>query len=134
MKNTGIKVTEVTREFVRENPDNVAYNARVWYEKVDGYAKYADVKFYHAAPQNGTAYDRFYVQYKIGEGLFLFGSLAMTSSLTNAGFARVVVINGEIQVNGFGNDGSERVVNNREGRKWLVDNLCKYGVVVTNEF
>lgn len=133
MKHTGIKVTEVSIETMLNDKENSAYNPSVWAQRVKDFAKYKNVKFYIRPKDEIFSYDKFFVSYTIEEGLnFLSEWSAFHSSITNNGFKRACIIDGEIVTSGFGKDGEECIKNSREGRKWLVDNICKYGVMVTN--
>lgn len=133
MKPTGIKVTPVSVETMLNDKENAAYNPAIWKESVNRYAKYQNVQFYISPKNDAYAYDRFFVSYTIPEGLnFLSQWNAFSAGLTSNGFKRAFINNGEIFTNGFGEDGKQCVTNSKEGRKWMKDNLCKYGVLVTN--
>ena len=54
--------------------------------------------------------------------------------LTNNGFTRVIIVDGEIFTNGFGPNKDKVVINNKEGRKWLAENICQHGVFVSTKF
>jgi hypothetical protein len=131
MKPTGIKVIEVSADFVKAHSCR-EYNPKEWDNTVNRFNKYKDVKWYYAEPQGGYAYERFYCEYTIEEGLRIFNKVSYSSCLSGGGFIRIVIINGEIYRNGFGVEGNDSIVNTKEGRKWLRDNICKYGIAVAN--
>lgn len=135
MKNTGIKITKRTIEEMLNDTDNASYNPATWKERVLAYAKYKNVQFYIRPKDQVFSYDRFYVSYEIPEGLYLFGQWsAFHSCIHNGGFKRIIIIEDEIVVNAFGKDKTESVINNKEGRKWLKENLCAFGIMVSNDF
>ncbi len=123
-------MTPATFEGVIASPAG-EYNRAVWTEKVNRYLALG-AEFFQVKGE-----DTFYVKYKIREGLIFFSEITMHSMLHSGGFTRVIIFphgcgNFEVSYKGFGDSGKERVVNTREGRKWLVDNICKYGTPVTN--
>jgi hypothetical protein len=130
MKTTGITVTEVSSEFVKKHSCR-SYNSKLWEEIINRFDKYGKTKWYHAPAQGGYAYDRFYAQYTIPEGLMLFSEIGYSSSLSGSGFVKVAILNGEINKRYFG-ENNESIKNTKEGRAWLKDNVCKYGVAISN--
>lgn len=125
-----MKVIKLTTEEILNN-DVKLYNESEWKAIIARYSKHEGVQFFMSPKNDIYAYDRFFAVYKINEGLILLNNVSYSSSLSNAGFTRAIISENEITFKGFGTDGKERVTNTKEGRKWLVDNLCKYGVVVT---
>lgn len=132
MKNTGIKVTELTNEEMLNHKEK-EYNQSEWKKAVERMIEY-NAKFYEAKPDEHFSYTRFFTTYKLDkEGLFLLNRFsAYSGSITDAGFTRAFVRDGEIFTNGFGDNGNKRIINTKEGRKWLAENICKYGTMVTN--
>lgn len=131
MKSTNIKVTELTNEEMLNHSDN-AYNKSVWIERVNRMIEMG-AKFYECKPDAVFSYSRFFTTYTISEGLnFLSSFSPYSAGLTSNGFIRAFIINGEIFKNGFGELGNARVVNNKEGRKWLADNICKHGGMISS--
>ena len=133
MKSTKIKVIQLTNEQMLNHSAN-EYNPAIGIEMVKRYIDH-NAKFYEAKPDAVYSYSRFFAEYKINEGLYFFKSFSpFCSALSNNGFVRAFIIDGEIFVNPFGANGNERVVNTKEGRKWLADNICKFGTMVTTCF
>lgn len=131
MKSTKIKLETLTTEQML-NHENKEYNPRVWANEVNRYAELG-ATFYMAKKDEVWGYDRFFVSYKI-DGLFLFKSFsAYSPCLTNNGFTRVLIKDGEVFTIGFGENKDKRVANHKEGRKWLALNLCQFGVMVSND-
>lgn len=130
MKSTQIKVVELSNEEML-NHTGKEYNPATWKQRVESMIA-RGAKFYEAKPDKHYSYSRFFTEYRIPEGLYFLNDFSpYSSSLTSHGFARAYIIDGEIFTKGFGKDGDERVVNTKEGRKWLVENICKH-VMVTN--
>jgi hypothetical protein len=144
MKSTGIKIKEVTQEFVAAH-EYGSYNRSIWKQTVKDYAKYKDVKWYISEADSETGYTEFYCQYTIEEGLRFLGKVSFSSSITNRPFKRAFIVFpiinwdthelsdvGEIFTKGFGDDEKSGIVNSRQGRKWLVKNICSLGIAVSN--
>jgi hypothetical protein len=148
-----ITMTEVTAEQVI-NSSAKEYNPRVWTERVLSYNKREGAEFFKDSEEDET----FYVKYKIAEGLVLFSEINYHSCLHNGGFTQMLIVYGKYvtpeglaDLNqiprlktltasnavaykyGFGKEGKQRVTNSKEGRAWLVNNICKHGVAVTND-
>jgi hypothetical protein len=137
MKSTKIKVIEVTVDEMLADTENSAYNPAIWTERVKAMTKYGSVKFYKAGPDYGFKYDRFFVSYIIPEGLHLFRDFTpFCAGLTNRGFSKCFVIDGEIFIQLFNfSDKTEGVIKNcKEVRKFLKDNVCSKGIMVTTNF
>ena len=131
MKSTSIKVLEVSHEEMI-NHESRNYNSEIWDLRVEFMIK-SRAKFYEAKPDNVFEYSRFYTQYKIKEGLiFLKRFSPYSSMLTSNGFVRAFIVEGEIFTHGWGEHGENCVENSTEGRKYLADNICKYGTMITN--
>lgn len=141
-------IIEVTAEEII-NSSAREYNPAIWEEKVLSYSKYKGVQYFKDMDEN----EKFYVKYGIKEGLIFFSEISYVSCMHSGGFTRLLIVEGRYAPSelredsrfakitpttciaykrGFGEDGESRVVNSKEGRKWLVDNICKYGVAVTN--
>ena len=134
MKNTQTSVLPQSFEQMINNLDAAAYNPTIWADAVNRVSKYENCQF-HLSPKNDIwQYDRFFVSYTIN-GINLFKTFdPFCSCLSSNGFTRLFVIDGNIFTRGFGDDGSKRVTNSKEGRKWLSENICKYGILVTTDF
>lgn len=133
MKSTGVKVVELTNEEML-NHKSQEYNPTEWKR---GVKRMIDIgaKFYESKPEAGRSWTEFYTIYTIPEGLkFLSNFSPYSSMLTNDGFKRAFVIDGEIWVNGFGPEGTQSVVNNKQGRKWLKESMCAHGIAITSCF
>ena len=87
-----LNVVELTSEEIRS--ENREYNPREWDNVINRYLKYSDVKFYKAEPQRGYAYARYYAVYTIEEGITLMNDVSYSSSLSNGGFAQVIIVAG----------------------------------------
>lgn len=128
MRNTGIKIFEICTNAVLNDKKSASYNPAIWRNSV---TRYADMgaQFY----TTGGATPNYYVKYS-ADGLTFFKEFyPFIKVLSGYGFTRVVIINGEICENGFGADGNGRIPNNDDGRKWLRDNVCACGVMISNE-
>lgn len=135
MKTTGIKLKEVSAQDMLNNEAEAAYNPTEWKKGVTRMAQLKNIKFYEAEKNEYYQYARFYVSYSLPEGLNIFANWSpFISSITNNGFKRVILINGEIVVNGFGPQGDKAIKNNTEGRRFLSENFCQFGVMVSNNF
>lgn len=130
LKSTGIKVRELSNQEMLNHPAS-EYNRRIWEEKVNSMI-ILGAKFYVADPTESFKYERFFTTYKIKEGLFFISTFGYSSGLTNRGFVMAYIFDGEIFTKGFGDEGKECIVNTKEGRKWLADNICKNNIMVTN--
>ena len=84
-----LTVTEISAQALYEL--NKAYNPAVWKEKIDRIASQKDCKFYHAKPQRGYEYDRFYAVYQVEEGIIFLNEVGYSSSLTSNGFCRITI-------------------------------------------
>jgi hypothetical protein len=72
------------------NSDGRNYNPQVWDRNIDRMLDmYKDVVFYKVDKDNLYSYDRYFVEYTLGEGLRLFGSFSYSSSMTSGGFYRL---------------------------------------------
>ncbi len=135
MKTTGIKVTEVSAQDMLNNESEAAYNQTEWKNGVTKMAQLKNIKFYEGEKNEHYKYARFFVSYTLPEGLNIFTSWnPFSSMLTNNGFTRVIIVDGEIFTNGFGPNKDKVVINNKEGRKWLAENICQHGVFVSTKF
>lgn len=135
MKTTGIKVKEVSAQDMLNNEAEAAYNPTEWKKGVTRMAQLKNVKFYEAEKNEHYRYARFYVSYTLPEGLNIFAPWSpFLSSLTNNGFKKIIIIDGEIFVKGFGPEDDMFIINNKDGRKWLAEIVCKHGVFVSTQF
>lgn len=138
MKNTVIVIERTKQEML--NHKERAYNPSEWDKAINRkYERFPMIRFFEALPDENFAYSRFFIQYElVDEGLKLMSRFsAYSASLTSNGFVRAILLplSGEnmyeIFTRGFNEDGKACVKNTKEGRKWIVDNLSKYGVYVT---
>lgn len=133
MKSTGIKVNPVTVEDMFNDEENAAYNPSIWKKSVERYAKMQNVQFYRADKDELYSYQRFFVSYELDGMSILKQWNAFSSTLTNNGFRTAFIIDGEIFTKAFGQNGELCIKNCPEGIKWLKENICKYGVLITND-
>ena len=135
MKTTGIKVKEVSAQDMLNNEAEAAYNPTEWKKGVTKMAQLKNIKFYEGEKNEHYKYSRFFVSYTLPEGLNIFTRWSPFSSmLTNNGFTRVIIVDGEIFTNGFGPNKDKVLINNKEVRKWLAENICQHGVFVSTKF
>jgi hypothetical protein len=134
MKPTGVKVKAITHAEMLNHPAK-AYNQSEWEKRVKWRIANPDVQFYVAERDELYSYDRFYVTYRLPEGLLILSEFSpYSSSLTNNGFKRATIVDGEIHINGWGPGNMSGIKNTPDGRKWLVENVCSQGVMVTSCF
>jgi len=131
MKNSKIKVQPLSIEEML-NHKSSEYNPTEWVKSVKRYMDLG-ANFYESKPDEIYDYTRFFITYKI-DGLYFFSKFSdYSGSLTNNGFVRAFIIGGEVFTRGFGPDCDKRINNSKEGRKWLSQNVCAQGVMITNE-
>lgn len=132
MKNTSIKLTNVSIEEMLNDKENSAYNVSTWVQAVKSYAKFEKCQFYIQPKDECFTYNRFYVSY-VADGIYFFSRWnAFSAGLSSNGFVRAILLNGSVYRNGFGEDGSKSIVNNKEGRNWIRKNLSSVGIMVSN--
>jgi hypothetical protein len=130
MKTANIKITQLTNEEML-NHSSKEYNQSIWKQSVNRMIKF-NANFYEAKPDELYSYSRFFTQYKTIEGLYFLSDYnPFSSSITSNGFRKAFIINGEIFTMGFGKERTEAVINNKEGRKWLKENICLQGIMIT---
>lgn len=135
MKNAKIKLKELTIEQMFNRPEQ-SYNPTAWMEWIQRLkSNTQDLKFYVAEKDELYGYSRFYISHKLPEGLLIFKeSDAYITTMTNAGWCQVFIIDGEVFYDGFLGDDKTRIKNVPEGRKWLVENVCSKGIFVSTNF
>lgn len=132
MKNTSIKLTNVSIEEMLNDKENSSYNPSTWIQAVKSYAKYEKCQFYIQPKDECFTYNRFYVSY-VADGIYFFSRWsAFSASLSNNGFVRAIISDGVVYANGFGEDGSKSIVNNKDGRNYIRKTLTPYGIMVSN--
>ena len=133
-KDLKLKVTELTLEEMLSHPSQ-EYNPSTWKNDVMQMSKKYNARFYQAPADHIFSYPRFFTKYSIPEGLNFFSPYnPFSSSLTSNGFTRIFIDEeGNVFSTGFGETGNERVIKTPKGRKWLAENLCKYGVMISSE-
>jgi hypothetical protein len=154
---TNLIITETTVEQIINDENANAYNPSTWKERTTSYLKYEDVRFYKSEGLNDYNEHDYFVAYTTKEGLRFWSQISYTSCLHNGGFTRMIIVDGKYMTEelikqtssdpnfkglttnnlvaykrGFGKDQDQRVTNSKEGRKWLAENICKYGTAVTN--
>ena len=129
MKLTAITVDQMLNNEAKE------YNVTEWTKKVNRFATFPNCQFYIVPKDEVFSYDRFYVTYKIPEGINLLASFGYSSSLTNNSVCIVFIReDGSVEtseVNAGGKWG--RVANHKEGRKFMAHQSKNYDTVWTNE-
>lgn len=84
-----MKAVILTTDEIR-NSSGRNYNPQEWDNMIDRMiTRYEDVIFYKAEEDEAYAYDRYFVEYTLPEGLRLFKSFSYSSSITNGGFYRL---------------------------------------------
>lgn len=137
MKNK-MNLNRTNEQIILNDEKAGAYNPTEWKRRVESYLKYNNVEFFQSHSLNEYNEYDYYVKYQLRDGLIFFSQISFTSCLHNGGFTRVILQPHENDSSilmfkkGFGENGNERVINNPVGRRWLRDNVCKYGVAVTN--
>lgn len=134
MKKTNIKVKQLTAEEILNHKEQ-AYNPTTWKKRVSEMLNKYNATFYEVVNKE-KGYTEFYTAYKLAdEKLFLFNNFsAYSSMMVGSGFKRVFIIDGEINVIGFGLNQDQSIVNDKVGRKWLAENICAYDVMISNRF
>jgi len=138
---TVLNVFELTQDQIRQ--ENRGYNPLEWDKIINRFSSYKNVKFYVARKQRGYDYDRYFATYETSEGLKLFTSVSYSSTLSNAGFVRIVIsgytlADGSFEVSRVllkdvhGNEG--RGANDKESRMIMVRNSQNHGCIFSNEF
>jgi len=130
-----LTVTEISAEALYEL--NKAYNPAVWKEKIDRLARQKDCKFYHAKPQRGYEYDRFYAVYEVEEGIIFFNEVSYSSALTSNGFCRITIApDGTVRrfllKDGSGKEG--HCENDRANRSIMAKNSKETRAIFSNQF
>lgn len=129
-----LKVTEITEAQIRA--ENREYNPAEWDRIISRFLKFKQVKFYKAEPQAGYSYARYYATYIIPEGIHLLVSINYHSSLSNAGFARVFILDGMIHRTLLkdvkGNYGY--CENDKSNREIMARNSKNFGAIFSTEF
>jgi hypothetical protein len=130
MKPTKIKVEKLTTEQMLSHKEQ-EYNPAIWKQQVRIMIEKHNAVFYECKPDRIFQYTRFFAEYKIDGLHFLTQWSPFSSSLTDNGFTRAMILDGEIYTQGFGASQQQRVSNDKAGRKWLAENICKHGEMVT---
>lgn len=151
MKN--LKAIRLTAEQIKAD-EGREYNPQVWVEKVDRMTSgYSDVEFFKVLADDCFQYNRYYVKYRLDDGLLLFKSFGYSSTITSNGFVEVLIGQAmledgqivflppnevNIAVTKFNtlNEAGEReqvaIKNCPEGRAWMTERSKTHYTVFTN--
>ena len=89
MKN--LKAIRLTAEQIKAD-EGRDYNPQVWVEEVDRMtSRYSDVEFFKVLADDCYPYNRYYVKYRLDDGLLLFRSFGYSSVITSRGFVEVLI-------------------------------------------
>lgn len=132
---TVAKLTPMTVEQIRM--ENRGYNPTIWDEKIDRFSSLKGIEFYKAEPQRGYDYTRYFAKYTLPEGLTIFKSVCYSSTLSNAGFSRVIITPENELVSmliQFGDGEYGRAENTKSNRTKLAEFSKVLGYIWSNEF
>lgn len=125
------------------------YNPSIWVENINRFLKYGDVKFYKVDRDDVYGYDRYFVSYRLPNGLRLFNNFGYSSMLSNTGFTSMsisdIIINDNNEVvvldsnkrsiytiDMYTKDGEKcRYNNSNDAIKLMTDKSNKYGTIWT---
>lgn len=130
-----MQVKQLTESEIRNSKER-EYNPSTWESRIDGFAKYADVKFYEEI-NSINAYTSYYAVYT-AEGLTYMNSVSYSLSVSSNGFCKIEIDEqtGDVYrvLFNFSNDRWGHAENTPANRSRLKDMNAKFAMILTNKF